>query len=154
MARFRDSSEDDGGEAGVDMSPLIDCVFILLIFFIVTTTFVEETGVDVERPEAATASSLDKNSILIALEADGSVVHAGREIGVGGVQCRGQQCGQHALYEPATDEAQQERHRVNLCLVPHPGAWLPQSYPCRFSNSSRHSGSPSRSRYATASPSP
>ena len=86
MARFRDSSEDDGGEAGVDMSPLIDCVFILLIFFIVTTTFVEETGVDVERPEAATASSLDKNSILIALEADGSVVHAGREIGVGGVQ--------------------------------------------------------------------
>ena len=58
MARFRDSGEGDGGEATVDMSPLIDCVFILLIFFIVTTTFVEETGVEVNKPDAATASSL------------------------------------------------------------------------------------------------
>ncbi|MCA9296252.1 MAG: biopolymer transporter ExbD, partial [Phycisphaerales bacterium] len=41
MGRFRDLSADDGGETGIDMSPLIDCVFILLIFFIVTTVFVE-----------------------------------------------------------------------------------------------------------------
>ena len=86
MARFRDSSEDDGGEAGVDMSPLIDCVFILLIFFIVTTTFVEETGVDVEKPQATSARSLEKNSMLIALTADGEVRYGGREIGVGGVR--------------------------------------------------------------------
>ena len=86
MARFRDSSDDDGTEAGVDMSPLIDCVFILLIFFIVTTTFVEETGVDVNRPEAASASALDKNSILIAIDENGSVIAGEREIGVSGVQ--------------------------------------------------------------------
>ena len=86
MSRFRDRSEDDGGEASVDMSPLIDCVFILLIFFIVTTTFVEETGVDVEKPQATSARSLEKNSMLIALTADGEVRYGGREIGVGGVR--------------------------------------------------------------------
>jgi len=86
MARFRDSGEDDGGEAAVDMSPLIDCVFILLIFFIVTTTFVEETGVEVNKPDAATASSLEKNSVLIALTAEGQVIYGGKEIGISGVQ--------------------------------------------------------------------
>ena len=86
MSRLRDRSEDDGGEASVDMSPLIDCVFILLIFFIVTTTFVEETGVDVEKPQATSARSLEKNSMLIALTADGEVRYGGREIGVGGVR--------------------------------------------------------------------
>ena len=86
MARFRDSGEGDGGEATVDMSPLIDCVFILLIFFIVTTTFVEETGVEVNKPDAATASSLEKNSVLIALTAEGQVIYGGKEIGISGVQ--------------------------------------------------------------------
>jgi biopolymer transport protein ExbD len=86
MARFRDSGEDDGGEAAVDMSPLIDCVFILLIFFIVTTTFVEETGVEVNKPDAATASALEKNSVLIALTAEGQVIYGGKEIGISGVQ--------------------------------------------------------------------
>lgn len=86
MGRFRDAAEDDGGETGVDMSPLIDCVFILLIFFIVTTTFVEETGVEVDKPQAASASQLEKTSILIALTEKGEVVYGGREIGIGGVQ--------------------------------------------------------------------
>ncbi len=44
MGRFRQLAADDSNETGIDISPLIDCVFILLIFFIVTTTFVEETG--------------------------------------------------------------------------------------------------------------
>lgn len=86
MGRFRNSTRGDGNEAAVDMSPLIDCVFILLIFFIVTTTFVEETGVDVNKPQAASAASLDKNSILIALTDDGKVMYGGRDIGVGGVR--------------------------------------------------------------------
>jgi biopolymer transport protein ExbD len=65
---------------------MIDCVFILLIFFIVTTTFVEETGVEVDKPRAASATQLEKTSILIALTAEGEVVYGGREIGVSGVQ--------------------------------------------------------------------
>jgi biopolymer transport protein ExbD len=86
MGRFRDSSADEGGEPGIDMSPMMDCVFILLIFFIVTTTFVEETGVEVDKPQAASAARLEKTSILIALTSKGEVVYGGREIGVGGVQ--------------------------------------------------------------------
>jgi biopolymer transport protein ExbD len=86
MGRFRDSGADEAGEGGIDMSPMIDCVFILLIFFIVTTTFVEETGVEVDKPQAASAARLEKTSILLALTASGEVVYGGREIGIGGVQ--------------------------------------------------------------------
>ena len=70
----------------INMSPLIDMVFILLIFFIVTTTFVEETGVEVDKPSAASAAALDKNSILLAITAEGQVVHGGQEVGIGGVR--------------------------------------------------------------------
>lgn len=86
MGRFRDSSSDGSVEAGIDMSPLMDCVFILLIFFIVTTTFVDETGVEVDKPQAASASHLEKTSVLIALTAEGDVVAGGNSIGIGGVQ--------------------------------------------------------------------
>ena len=75
-------------EEGMDIniSPLIDMVFILLIFFIVTTVFVEETGVEVEKPEAASAVQLEKNSILIAVTSKGQVVYGGKEIGMSGVR--------------------------------------------------------------------
>ncbi|MHC4833232.1 MAG: ExbD/TolR family protein [Planctomycetota bacterium] len=86
MGRIRQLSAEDSAETGVDISPLIDCVFILLIFFIVTTVFVEETGVEVDKPQAASASQLEKNSILIALTGKGEVVYGGRDIGIGGVQ--------------------------------------------------------------------
>lgn len=86
MGRFRDSGSEEGSEGGIDMSPMIDCVFILLIFFIVTTTFVDETGVEVDKPQAASAVRLEKTSILIALTAKGEVVYGGREIGIAGVQ--------------------------------------------------------------------
>lgn len=85
MGRFRESF-DEAAEAGIDMSPMIDCVFILLIFFIVTTTFVDETGVEVDKPQAASSVRLEKTSILLALTANGDVVHGGRAIGVSGVQ--------------------------------------------------------------------
>ncbi len=86
MGRFREMSADSGQETGIDISPLMDCVFILLIFFIVTTTFVEETGVEVDKPTASSGGPLEKTSILIALTADGAVVYGGRDIGVSGVQ--------------------------------------------------------------------
>jgi biopolymer transport protein ExbD len=70
----------------INISPLIDMVFILLIFFIVTTVFVEETGVEVSKPQAASALDLEKNSILIAITSAGKVVYGGRDIGVGGVR--------------------------------------------------------------------
>ena len=85
MKRVTMSNEAQQG-VGVNMSPLIDCVFLLLIFFIVTTVFVEETGVTVDKPKAASAQQLDKHSILIALTRDGRIVFGGREIGINGVR--------------------------------------------------------------------
>ncbi len=82
--RFREKQSRGSGE--INISPLIDVVFILLIFFIVTTVFVDETGVEVEKPRAASQQELDKNSILIGITAEGGVYHGGREIGVGGVR--------------------------------------------------------------------
>lgn len=81
----RNLSSDDNDSTNIDLSPMIDMVFILLIFFIVTTVFVEETGVQVNKPEAAAAVPLEKNSILIALTSDNKVIYGGRDIGVGGV---------------------------------------------------------------------
>jgi biopolymer transport protein ExbD len=85
MGRFRNST-DEGLDTSIDMSPLIDCVFILLIFFIVTTVFVDETGVEVDKPQAASAVQLEKTSILLALTAKGEVVYGGKEIGIAGIQ--------------------------------------------------------------------
>jgi biopolymer transport protein ExbD len=76
----------EGGEPSVDLGPMLDCVFILLIFFIVTTTFVDETGVEVDKPQAASAVQLEKTSIMIALTKGGQVVYGGKEIGINGVQ--------------------------------------------------------------------
>lgn len=70
----------------INISPLIDMVFILLIFFIVTTTFVEETGVEVDKPEASSAVTLEKQSILIAITSENKVVYGGQEIGLSGVR--------------------------------------------------------------------
>jgi biopolymer transport protein ExbD len=71
---------------GIDLSPMIDCIFILLIFFIVTTVFIEEPGAQINKPDlGAAAEQLDKNSILIAVTRDDKVVYANKTIGVKGV---------------------------------------------------------------------
>ena len=64
----------------LNMTPLIDMVFILLIFFLVTTSFVKETGVDVNRPTASTAVSKDKASIFIAIDQNDRIFMDHREI--------------------------------------------------------------------------
>jgi biopolymer transport protein ExbD len=86
MKRRRVFSTNRGGSEDINISPLIDMVFILLIFFIVTTVFVEETGVEVTKPQAASQIQLEKNSILIAITSNNNVVYGGRDIGVNGVR--------------------------------------------------------------------
>jgi len=86
MPRLRKTFAEPPRTPEVNLSPLIDMVFILLIFFIVTTVFVEETGIDINKPTALSARDLEQQSILIAIEADGSVHFGGREIGVAGVR--------------------------------------------------------------------
>lgn len=60
-------------ESIIDISPMMDMVFILLIFFIVTSTFTRETGIDVTKPKASSARELAKESILIGVTRQGTV---------------------------------------------------------------------------------
>ncbi|WP_269542067.1 ExbD/TolR family protein [Cerasicoccus fimbriatus] len=64
----------------INLSPLIDMVFILLIFFVVTTVFVKETGVKVDRPTANAASEVDPENILIAIDEHGQIFHDERPV--------------------------------------------------------------------------
>jgi len=70
----------------INISPLIDMVFLLLIFFVVTTAFIEETGVEVKKPTAASAKVLEKESIFLAVTQEGKIYYGGREIGLNGVR--------------------------------------------------------------------
>ncbi len=74
------------GDSQINIAPLMDMVFILLIFFVVTTVFVEETGVEVQRPSAVSAQSLERNSILIAITRDGRIVYGGEERSLNGIR--------------------------------------------------------------------
>ncbi|MEM7217291.1 MAG: biopolymer transporter ExbD [Pseudomonadota bacterium] len=73
-------------ETRIDLSPLIDVVFILLIFFIVSTVFVKETGIEVDKPNALSSQQIERNVLLIGIGADGAVVYGGTRIGVAGVR--------------------------------------------------------------------
>mgnify|MGYP006271526711 CR=1 FL=1 len=86
MKRMRNSGGDGGEEQSVDISPLIDVVFILLIFFIVSTVFVEEFGVRADKPEPADAQSSEDTTIVLTVTESGKVMHEGVEIGLSGVQ--------------------------------------------------------------------
>ena len=57
----------------IDMTPMLDIVFIMLIFFIVTTSFVKESGVTVSTPQAQTAAQQENANIFIAITAEGEV---------------------------------------------------------------------------------
>lgn len=73
-------------EQGIDLSPLLDVVFILLIFFIVTTVFVRESGVDVQKPQAVSTTKLERNVIIIAITHQGEIMYDSNNIGVAGVR--------------------------------------------------------------------
>ena len=70
MSRKRARQED---ESAIDITPMLDVVFIMLIFFIVTSVFIKETGIDVNRPDSTTAESKDNVSILVAINANNEV---------------------------------------------------------------------------------
>ena len=70
----------------IDLTPLLDVVFILLIFFIVTTVFVKETGVDVDKPQAISSKSIQNSIILLAITQSHEVIYGGTNLGISGVR--------------------------------------------------------------------
>lgn len=69
-------------QTDVQMTPLIDMVFILLIFFVVTTSFVSETGLDIQRPQSSAAEMLPRENIPVAIGTDGRITVDGRRVGL------------------------------------------------------------------------
>ncbi len=78
MAR---KERDQGEEAQIDMTPMLDIVFIMLIFFIVTTVFVKQAGQEVNKPEGETAIQYKNANIFIAITQDGDIWMDRRQIG-------------------------------------------------------------------------
>ena len=83
MRRRRARQEED---TAIDMPPMLDIVFIMLIFFIVTATFVKESGIDVTRPDAETAVKQSRVGILIAIRNNNEVWINRRQIDLAAVR--------------------------------------------------------------------
>jgi biopolymer transport protein ExbD len=69
-------------EGAIDLTPMLDVVFIMLIFFIVTASFIKEAGIDVNRPDAITSQKKPKAAILIAVDPSSAVWIEGNKIDV------------------------------------------------------------------------
>ena len=74
--------------ASVDMSPLIDVVFLLLIFFAVTTTFLEQSGMDLELPESSTAPATMAAEIIVEISGAGEIRMDGETVTADGLEGR------------------------------------------------------------------
>jgi len=80
------ASKTSDGDAEIDMTPMLDIVFIMLIFFIVTASFLKEAGIDVNRPDASTAVKADKANIMIAVSDKNEVWMEKRRVDVRAVR--------------------------------------------------------------------
>lgn len=75
-------------EQGIDISPLIDMVFILLIFFMVSTTFVKEMKVDIDRPRASSAQTASTKAVRLYIDKGGETFLNGEPVRVWVIQSR------------------------------------------------------------------
>src|SRR5260221_79164 len=73
MRLRRHSHQEDTSSTGIDLAPMLDFVLNLLIFFIITTSFIKEAGITVSRPEAETAEHKESGNILIAIRSNGDI---------------------------------------------------------------------------------
>jgi len=86
MRKLEYTNQLSSNTVDINLSPLIDVVFLLLIFFIVTTVFVDEVGIDIQKPKAVSAEQLDKKSIMIALADSGEIVYGGQAFTLNGIR--------------------------------------------------------------------
>lgn len=111
--RFRRNRQED--EAEVDLTPMLDVVFIMLIFFIVTASFVKESGIDVNRPDAATATVKERGNILIAITENNQIWIDRRQVDVRSVRANIERL--HAENPQGSVVIQADRNSKNGLLV-------------------------------------
>ncbi len=75
-------NKSNNASAEINMAPLIDMVFILLIFFVVTTNFNRQTGIDVSKPKAQTAATQGQKTLLIGISREGTLHIYGRQVSI------------------------------------------------------------------------
>ncbi|MCG9746987.1 biopolymer transporter ExbD [Shewanella sp. Isolate8] len=80
MARKKHSSIEE--EAQIDMTPMLDIVFIMLIFFIVTTSFIKPSGLDYNKPEASQATTQKSANIFIGVSKTGVIKMENRQVDI------------------------------------------------------------------------
>lgn len=80
MSDFLSDTDSTEEEGGIDLTPMLDVVFIMLIFFIVTATFIKEAGIEVNRPLATTAERQDLANILIAISPEDDIWIDGKSV--------------------------------------------------------------------------
>ncbi|MDZ7643672.1 MAG: biopolymer transporter ExbD [Woeseiaceae bacterium] len=73
MRRSSDTMGQEEDENEINLTPMLDVVFIMLIFFIVTASFIKEAGIDVNRPDAPTAQRVEDANILVAIGANDEI---------------------------------------------------------------------------------
>ena len=74
-------------ESAIDLTPLIDCVFIMLIFFIVTASFVKEKGLDVNKPDSPVVNKpQEKSNILVSIDANNNIWISNRKVDIRSVR--------------------------------------------------------------------
>jgi biopolymer transport protein ExbD len=84
--RRRHNFENEGSDSDINLTPMLDVVFIMLIFFVVTTSFVKESGVEVNRPSAETTRQQEQANILIAIRPNGEIWIDNRSVDVRAVR--------------------------------------------------------------------
>ena len=102
-------------DSAIDMTPMLDIVFIMLIFFIVTSTFVKESGINVSRPQAQTAVRQELASILVAIDAEGGVWINRRQVDIRAVRANIQRL--HAENPKGSVVIQADKHSQTGVLV-------------------------------------
>ena len=112
MRRRRSKIQD---EDEVNLTPMLDVVFILLIFFIVTASFVKESGIDIDRPAAATAVRKERGNILVAITPTGQIWIDRRQVDVRAVRANIERL--HAENPQGAVVIQADRESKNGLLV-------------------------------------
>tara|TARA_R100000789_G_C3001859_1_gene149047 strand:+ start:120 stop:524 length:405 start_codon:yes stop_codon:yes gene_type:complete len=78
MRRLAKQQEDEGAE--IDLTPMLDVVFIMLIFFIVVASIIKEAGIEVSRPDSAKSDPSDATSILVNIRSDNQIWMENRRV--------------------------------------------------------------------------
>jgi biopolymer transport protein ExbD len=102
-------------ESEVNLTPMLDVVFIMLIFFIVTASFVKEAGIDISRPNAATAERKERGNILVAITESGQIWIDRRQVDVRAVRANIERL--HAENPQGAVVIQADRESKNGLLV-------------------------------------